>query len=99
MFTIPILSRMFGVRGELRNSCRMSQDGLRFIDFRTAERGDAIDFLSRLKGISKAEAFLDLLKMAEGAMPEPSAPARGPKAKTPTQPLLPGLEPEGGTAL
>jgi hypothetical protein len=97
-FTIPTLARMFGAQGELGKSCRVSEDGLRFIDFRTGQRGDAVDYLAKIKGISNAEAWLELLKLAEGTMPEPTAPAQGPEAKTPNQPLLPGLEPKGGTA-
>jgi hypothetical protein len=113
-FTIPVLWRMFNLRGEPGKSCRspfredcspsfsVSEDGLRFIDFGTGERGDAISFLAKIRGISNPEAFLELLKMAEGIMPEPTAPARAPEVKmnAPSQPLLPGLETqEGGAAV
>lgn len=100
MFTIPTLARMFGAQGELGKSCRVSEDGLRFIDFRTGQRGDAVDYLAKIKGISNAEAWLELLKLAEGTMPDATTPGREPEVKTntPSQPLLPGLEPKGGTA-
>ena len=81
MFTIPTLARMFGAQGELGKSCRVSEDGLRFIDFRTGQRGDGIDFLAKIKGISNAEAFIELLKMVDG-MVQGLAPTRSPEVKT-----------------
>jgi hypothetical protein len=111
-FTVPVLWRLFNLRGDPGSPCcspfredcspsfSVSEDGRRWIDFATGERGDAVDFLAKIKRISNPEAFLELLKITEGAMPEPTAPGRRPKTKTPTQPLLPGLEPqEGGEAL
>ncbi len=88
-FTISVLWRRFNLPGEPTLSCRspfredrspcfsVSEDGLRFIDFATGERGDALDFLAKIKRISNPEALLELLKMAEGVMPEPTAPGRG----------------------
>src|SRR5260221_7508045 len=78
-FTIPILWRMFGLPGKPARSCRspfredrspsfsISEDGRRWIDFATGERGDAVDFLAKIKSISNAEAFIELLRMVDGA--------------------------------
>src|SRR5258707_3844340 len=102
-FTIPVLWRLFNLRGDPGSPCcspfredrnpsfSVSEDGRRWIDFATGERGDAVDFLAKIRRISNPEAWLELLKLAEGTMPQPTAPAQGPEAKTPNQPLLPGL--------
>jgi hypothetical protein len=77
-FTIPVLWRMFNLRGDPGSPCRspfredrspsfsVFDDGRRWIDHATAERGDAIDFLAKIKGISNAEAFIELLKRVDG---------------------------------
>lgn len=105
-FTIPVLWRMFNLPGKPARSCRspfredrspsfsIYDEGRRWFDNATHEGGNAIDFLAKIKGISNPEAFLELLKMSDGPMPEPTAVARGPEVKmdAPSQPLLPGLE-------
>jgi hypothetical protein len=75
-FTIPVLWRMFNLQGKPAKSCRspfredrnpsfsVSDDGLLFNDFATGHRGDAIDFLALIRGISTAGAFVELLAMA-----------------------------------
>ncbi len=111
-FTIPVQWRMFNLRGDPDSSCRspfredrspsfsVSDDGCKWIDFATGERGDAIDFLAKIKGISGPEAFIELLNMADGpaeAKP-PAARSRSPEAKpeakpeAPKRPDLSGLE-------
>ncbi len=77
-FTIPVLWRMSNLPGEPARSCRspfreyrspsfsISEDGLRFIDLGSGERGDSVDFLAKIKGISNAEAYIDLLRMVDG---------------------------------
>ncbi len=57
-FAIPVLWRMFNLRGDPGSPCRspfredrspsfsVFDDGRRWIDHATAERGDAIDFLA-----------------------------------------------------
>jgi hypothetical protein len=105
-FTIFALWRLFGLRGEPGSPCRcpfredfsanfsVSEDGRRWIDFATGNRGDVVDFLAQIRGVSTPEALLELLKLAEGTMPDATAPGREPEVKTstPSQPLLPGLE-------
>jgi hypothetical protein len=75
-FTIPVLWRMFNLKGEPARCCRspfredrnpsfsVSEDGLVFHDFATGQGGDAIDFLALIRGISIAGAFVELLEMA-----------------------------------
>jgi hypothetical protein len=75
-FTIPVLWRMFNLKGKPARCCRspfrqdrnpsfsVSEDGLVFHDFATGQGGDAIDFLALIRGISKPEAFVELLEMA-----------------------------------
>jgi hypothetical protein len=77
--TIPVLWRRFNLRGNPGSPCRspfredrspsfsVFDRGKRWIDHGTAERGDAIDFLAKIKGISKAAAFVEFLKMVDGA--------------------------------
>src|SRR6266446_9707087 len=78
-FTIPVLWRLFNLRGDPGSPCcspfredrspsfSVSEDGRRWIDFATGERGDAVDFLAKIKSISNAEAFIELLRMVDGA--------------------------------
>ena len=47
-------------------------DGRRWIDHATAERGDAVEFLAKIKGISNAEALVELLKMVDGTSHQPA---------------------------
>jgi CHC2 zinc finger len=92
-FTIPVLWRMFNLPGKPARSCRspfredrspsfsISEDGRRWIDFATGERGDAVDFLAKIKSISSAEAFIELLKVVDGTV-QGLAPTRSPEVKT-----------------
>jgi len=85
-FTIPILWNMLNLPGKPARSCRspfredrspsfsVSEDGLHWIDFATGERGDAIEFLAKIKGISNAVAFIELLKMVDGTTHQPATP-------------------------
>jgi DNA primase len=84
---------MFNLLGKAARSCKspfhedrspsfsISEDGRRWIDFATGERGDAVDFLDKIKGISNAEAFIELRKMVDGTV-ECLAPTRSPEVKT-----------------
>jgi hypothetical protein len=107
-FTIPMLWRMFNLRGDPGSPCHspfredrspsfsVFDEGRRWIDHATAERGDAVDFLAKIKGISKAEAFIELLKMVDETAPQPvssphhSAPRAEPRRG---QIKLDGIEP------
>jgi hypothetical protein len=104
-FTIPVLWRIFNLRGSPGRPCRspfredrspsfsVSEDGLLFIDFATNERGNAIHFLARIRGFSYAEAYLELLNMVDGpAEAKAAAPTRSPEAKPEAPPDLSGLE-------
>ncbi len=83
-FTIPALWRMFNLRGDPGSTCRspfredrspsfsVFDDGRRWIDHATAERGDAVEFLAKIKGISNAEALVELLKMVDGTSHQPA---------------------------
>ena len=74
--TILVLWQMFNLPGKPGKSCRspfredkspsfsVSEDGRSWIDFATGEKGDAIDFLAKAKGIHPAEAFTLFLQMA-----------------------------------
>jgi hypothetical protein len=82
-FTIPVLWRMFNLRGDPGSPCRspfredrspsfsVFNEGRRWIDHATAERGDAVDFLAKIKGVSNPEAFIELLKMVDETAPLP----------------------------
>jgi CHC2 zinc finger len=100
-FTIPVLWRIFNLRGSPGRPCRspfredrspsfsVSEDGLLFIDFATNERGNAIHFLAGIRRLSYAEAYLELLNMVDGpAEAKAAAPTRSPEAP----PDLSGLE-------
>jgi len=77
-FTIPALWRLFNLRGDPGSPCcspfredrspsfSVFDDGRRWRDHATGERGDAIDFLAKIKGISNAEAYIELLRMVDG---------------------------------
>jgi hypothetical protein len=76
-FTIPALWRMFNLRGDPGSPCHspfredrspsfsVFDKGRRWIDHATAERGDAIDFLAKIKGIANPEAFTELLRLVK----------------------------------
>jgi hypothetical protein len=104
-FTIPILWRMFNLPGKPAKSCRspfredrspsfsVSEDGLRWIDFANGERGDGIDFLAKIKGISSAEAFIEFREMSEGTVAESVSNRRQTKPEPRREPLkLDGIE-------
>lgn len=77
-FTIPVLWRMFNLRGDPGSPCRspfredrspsfsVCYEGRGWKDHATAEAGGAVEFLAKIKGISKEEAYVELLKMADG---------------------------------
>jgi hypothetical protein len=77
-FSIPVIWTSRNLPGKPAKSCRspfrkdhspsfsVSEDGQRWIDFATGERGDVIDFLAKCRGISSAEAFGELLNLADG---------------------------------
>jgi hypothetical protein len=111
-FTIPVLWRMFNLRGDPGSPCRspfredrspsfsVSKDGLHWIDFATGERGDAIEFLAKIKGFSNAEAFVELLSMVDGTTYQPithDSPARTDPRRGPLK--LDALEPCSGDDL
>ena len=105
-FTIPVLWRMFNLPGKPARSCRspfredrspsfsIYDEGRRWFDNATHEGGNAIDFLAKIKGISREEAYVELLKMADGIVGGPAVPTRSPEAKpeAPRRPDLSGLE-------
>src|SRR5437016_5755270 len=84
-FTIPALWRMFNLRGDPGSPCRspfredrspsfsVFDDGRRWIDHATAERGDAVEFLAKIKGIPNAEAFIELLRLVDGTVHQPAS--------------------------
>jgi hypothetical protein len=95
-FTIPVLWRMFNLRGDPGSPCRspfredrspsfsVFDGGRRWIDHATAERGDAIDFLAKIKGISNPEAFIELLRMVDGTVHQPASSIH--RSETTTEP-------------
>jgi hypothetical protein len=105
-FTIPALWAMFNLPGKPAKSCRspfredrspsfsVSDDGLHWIDFATSERGDAIEFLAKIKGISNAESFIELLRMADGTAHQPAHSIHRPTTATEPRrgPELDGIE-------
>jgi hypothetical protein len=102
-FTIPVLWRLFKLRGDPGSSCRspfredrspsfsVSEEGQRWIDFATGERGDVIDFLAKAKGISGAEAFVELRQMAGGKAQADHRPETKPEPRL--GPDIYGIEP------
>jgi hypothetical protein len=106
IFTIPVLWRMFNLRGDPGSPCHspfredrqksfsVCYEGRGWTDFATGERGDAVGFLAKIKGISNPEAYVELLKMADGIFGGPTIPTRSPEAKpvAPRRPDLSGLE-------
>jgi hypothetical protein len=106
-FTIPILWRLFNLRGDPGNSCRspfredrspsfsVYEEGRRWFDNATHEGGDAVDFLAKIKGFSNAEAYVELLNMMDGTIQgSAAAPIQPPEAKPKVKPPpdLSGLE-------
>jgi hypothetical protein len=91
-FTIPVLWQMFNLRGDPGSPCcspfredrspsfSVFDDGRRWVDNATHERGDTIDFLAKIKGISNAEAYIELLNLVDGTAGV--APTRSPEVKT-----------------
>jgi CHC2 zinc finger len=75
--TIPVLWRMFNLRGDPGSPCRspfredrspsfsVCYEGRGWKDHATAEGGDAIDFLAKIKGISREEAFVSFLELVD----------------------------------
>lgn len=100
---IPDLWRHFGFEGEPKASCRcpwredhkpsfsVSTDGMLWNDFATGEGGDAVDFLQRASGLSKAEACRKFIELAGGRItPTPHAARPHPKpADTKPRPIFP----------
>ena len=72
-------------------SFSVSEDGQRWCDFATGERGDVIDFLAKVRGISSAEAFVELLKMTETQPQVANRPETKPERRE--GPKLDGIEP------
>src|SRR5258708_13538587 len=91
-FTIPVLWRMFNLRGDPGSPCHSSfredrsesfsvcYEGRGWKDHATGEGGDAVSFLAKIRGISNPEAFIELLQMVDGATHQPAkfnhSPAR-----------------------
>jgi hypothetical protein len=104
-FTIPVLWGQFALPGKPAKSCRspfredrnpsfsVSEDQLRWIDFATGERGDAVDFLAKIKGISNASAFIELLSMADAYQPASSMHRKEASPEPRRGPDLNGIEP------
>lgn len=102
-FSIPVLGRIFNLPWKPAKSCRspfredrspsfsVSEDGQRWCDFATGERGDVIDFLAKVRGISSAEAFVELLKMTETQPQVANRPETKPERRE--GPKLDGIEP------
>jgi hypothetical protein len=75
--TIPVLWQMFTLAGKPAKNCRspfredrhpsfsVSDDGRYFHDFATGEKGDAIDFYAKIRGIALEQAFLEYLDLAK----------------------------------
>ena len=93
-FTVPVLWRLFNLRGDPGSPCcspfredrspsfSIFDSGRRWRDHATAERGDAVDFLAKIKGVSNAEAYFELLRTVDRTgqkveeSPRPSAPPK-----------------------
>ena len=77
VLTVPKLWAVFHLPGrpgrvchcpfsrDRRSGFSVADNGLRWIDFVSAEHGDAIDFLAKIKGISRPEAYIEFLKLYE----------------------------------
>jgi len=89
---IPALWRRLDLPGQPRRSCRspfredrtpsfaITADGQRWRDFATGESGDAVDFLTRARHLSRSEGarqFITLAGLGSSALP-PSPQAAGP---------------------
>jgi hypothetical protein len=106
-FTIPVLWRMFNLRGDPGSPCRspfredrspsfsVFDSGRRWIDHATGERGDAVEFLAKIKGLSNAGAFIELLNMADGSAQQPASQIHNSatRAEPRRGPVLDGIEP------
>src|SRR6266540_3742129 len=92
---IPNLWRHFGFSGEPKTSCRcpwredhhpsfsVSDDGCLWHDFTTNEGGDAIDFLARASGLSRADACRKFIELARGGHIAPHLKPAPPKKERP----------------
>src|SRR5258708_9552763 len=77
-FTITVLWRMFNLRGDPGSTCRspfredrspsfsVFDGGRRWKDHATTERGGAVEFLAKIKGVSHAVACIELLALFDG---------------------------------
>lgn len=89
---IPALWRRLDLPGQPRRSCRspfredrtpsfaITADGQRWRDFATGESGDAVDFLTRARHLSRSEGarqFITLAGLGDNSLP-PSPSAAGP---------------------
>ena len=82
---IPDVWQLLGLPGEPKASCKspfredrrasfsVSRGGLLFNDFATGDAGDAVDFLSLAKGLSRAEACKTFIALAGGEAVTPTA--------------------------
>ena len=80
VLTVPKIWAMFHLPGrpgpvcscpltaDRRSGFSVSEDGLRWIDFTAGERGDAVDFLAKIRGFSRPEAHVEFLKLYEAIM-------------------------------
>jgi hypothetical protein len=80
VLTVPKLWAMFHLPGrpapvcscpfttDRRSGFSVSDDGLRWIDFASAERGDAIDFLAKIRGFSRPEAYVEFRCLYEAIL-------------------------------
>jgi hypothetical protein len=99
---IPALWIHFGFPGEPKKSCRcpwrddhkpsfsVSSDGMLWNDFGTHEGGDAIDFLARASGLSRADACRKFIELAGGGYVAPAARPPAPVQKA--RPSFPHFE-------
>jgi hypothetical protein len=84
-FTIPVLWRLFNLRGDPGSPCRspfredrspsfsVCYEGRGWRDHATAEAGGAVEFLAKIKGISNEEAFIELLNLVDETVQPPEA--------------------------
>ena len=105
-FTIPVLWRMFNLRGDPGSPCRspfredrspsfsVCYENRGWKDHATGEGGDAIDFLAKIKGVSREEAFVELLNMVDGTTHQPATTTHHSAARTEPRPgpKLDGIE-------
>jgi hypothetical protein len=93
-FTIPVLWRMFNLRGDPGSPCHspfredrsasfsVCYEGRGWKDHATGEGGNAVGFLAKIKGISKEEAFIELLNLVDGTAEKvEESPRRPPPQK------------------